>query len=344
MRALNLAALALALTAPATASAGEALSLELTPNAQQGQGQPQLLIKAHSALTRVTLDVKRSTDGRRVKDRAGPILAGRNHAFDLPMKAVGQARFVGSLSVQTEDGQTGSMPIDVQVELLAPLKVMVHPEDLDRVNHVLKLSASRPVVKAQVTLMSDNGAPMGTTEAALGPPDAEGHYQLQYSQEPGTVMKMVLQVYDDNGFFGGVDLFPWQVDIPHQEVNFSSGAHEIEAGEVPKLEGSLEHIRAAIRKYGKLADISLFIAGHTDTVGDGAANQGLSERRARAIAQWFNRQGVKIPVHSAGFGETLLLVETPDETDEGRNRRAEYIVAVSPPRLGGREVKWQRVR
>lgn len=326
------------------AFAGQALSVEVTPKAQKGQGQPQLMVRAHTALKTLTLDVKRDVDGRRIKARFGPLLAGRTHSIDLPIAKVGEVRFKGTLSVAMEDGQSGSMPLDVQAELLAPLKVQVSPDDLDQERRVITLSASRPVVRAQVTLMSDSGTPLGTTEAELGEPDAEGHYRLKYNQEPGTLMKMVLQVYDDSGFFGGLDLFPWRVDIPHQEVNFKSGMHAIEQTEVPKLHGSLEHIRAAIQKYGKLADISLFIAGHTDTVGDSASNRGLSQRRARAIAKWFNAQGVKIPVYSAGFGESILVVTTPDETDEARNRRAEYIVAVSKPRLGGREVTWQRVR
>jgi outer membrane protein OmpA-like peptidoglycan-associated protein len=344
VRSLILALVSAFVLHAAPALADDALSVELTAKAQAGKGQPELVVRAHSALTQIILDVKRSTDGRRIKARSGPILAGRSHVFVLPMTAAGTAQFQGSLSVQLDDGQTGSMPIDVQVELLPPLKVKVRAQDLDLKGRVMKLSTSRTIVRAQLTLMSDAGAPMGTTEVDVGLADDKGLYTLSYEQGIGTIMKMVLQVYDDSGFFGGLELFPWQVDIPHQEVNFASGQHRIDPAEVSKLQTSLHGITAAIAKFGKLADISLFVGGHTDSVGDAGSNQGLSSRRARAIAKWFRSKGVRIPVFAAGFGESLLLVGTPDETDEVQNRRAEYIVAVSKPQMGGQDVKWQRVK
>ena len=101
-------------------------------------------------------------------------------------------------------------------------------------------------------------------------------------------------------------------------------------------------MQSALQKYGELAEgVTLFVAGHTDTVGDAAANQVLSARRARAIARWFRSHGVKGAIRFAGFGESHLWVQTPDDADEPRNRRAEYIVAVDAPRIGGAEVAWK---
>lgn len=332
------------LTWAGSARADDALAVELIPKAQVGQGQPELVVRARAALAKIILDVKRSSDGKRLKLRAGPVLPGRAHSFTLPLTQPGPARFQGSLSVEMDDGQTGSMPIDVQVELLPELQLTVAPDGLDLAARALRLSGSRPLKKAQVALMSEDGAPLGTTEVDLDAPDGDGRYAFSYEQRPGTVMRMSVKAWDVDGFFGGLDLFPWRVDIPHEEVNFRSGLAELDPPEVPKLEGSFEQVQAAIAKYGKLATISLFVAGHTDTVGDAASNRGLSERRAKAIAGWFKKRGIRIPIQAAGFGEDLLLVETPDETDEAKNRRAEYIVAVQPPRMAGREVKWQRVQ
>jgi outer membrane protein OmpA-like peptidoglycan-associated protein len=149
------------------------------------------------------------------------------------------------------------------------------------------------------------------------------------------VLKISVKGIDQSGFFGGVDLFPWRVDIPHEEVNFRSGSFDVDPPEASKLEASYKLIDDAIKKYGKLATIKLFVAGHTDTVGDNASNKTLSNNRARALGRWFRKRGVKIPIEYAGFGEDTLLVETPDETDQVKNRRAEYIVAVDPPRMKG---------
>lgn len=327
-----------------SARAEDALGVELVPKAQVGQGQPELVVRARAALAKVLLDVKRSSDGKRLKLRAGPVLPGRAHAFTLPVAHPGAVRFQGSLSVEMDDGQTGSMPIDVQVELLPELQLTVGPDGLDLSQHRLLLSGSRPLKKVQVALLSEDGGPLGTTEVEVDAPDGAGRYAVTYEQRPGKVLRLSVKAWDADGFFGGLDLFPWRVDIPHEEVNFRTGLHDIDGPEVPKLEGSFEHIQAAITKYGKLATISLFVAGHTDSVGDAASNRALSERRARAIAGWFKKRGVKIPIYAAGFGEDLLLVQTPDETDEAKNRRAEYIVAVQHPTMAGKEVKWHRVQ
>ena len=79
---------------------------------------------------------------------------------------------------------------------------------------------------------------------------------------------------------------------------------------------------------GEVLSVKLFVLGYTDTVGNSAANQALSVRRACAIAAYFRAAGVKIPIRYAGKGEDALLVLTPDETDEVRNRRARYLLAV----------------
>lgn len=329
------------LLAAAPARAQDALDVRLVPKAQKGQGQPELVVKANTALEKAILTVKRSTDGKRLVLRAGAIGPGRTHSFSLPVKRVGPARFSGELSVELSGGRTGSMPIDVQVELLGPLELTVKPADLDLEKRRLTVAANRPLSKVQVTLTSDEGVPLGTTEAAV---DGVDRHTLTYERADGKILQIAVQAWDADGFFGGLKLFPWRVDIPHEEVNFASGQHAIAKSEVAKLEGSYAEITAAIRKYGKLADIRLFIGGHTDTVGDAGSNLALSNRRAAAIAGWFARRGVRIPVLYAGFGESVPLVETPDETDEARNRRAEYIVAVDPPQVAGKAVAWRRAK
>lgn len=73
------------------------------------------------------------------------------------------------------------------------------------------------------------------------------------------------------------------------------------------------------------ADIS--IIGHTDTVGDEQTNAALSLERAKSVAALFAEampDASKVTVDS--HGEKNLLVVTPDNTDEPRNRRVEVTV------------------
>jgi outer membrane protein OmpA-like peptidoglycan-associated protein len=86
-----------------------------------------------------------------------------------------------------------------------------------------------------------------------------------------------------------------------------------------------------VRRYGKVVDVKLYVSGHTDTVGDNGSNQALSENRARAIAGVFRKRCVKAPIFYMGAGEDEPAVDTPDNTDEPRNRRAKYILGVEPP-------------
>jgi OOP family OmpA-OmpF porin len=69
---------------------------------------------------------------------------------------------------------------------------------------------------------------------------------------------------------------------------------------------------------------NVLVWGFTDTAGPAAYNQGLSERRAEAVAAYLEAKGVSRNRMSVeGFGETKLAVETPDNTPNALNRRVE---------------------
>lgn len=69
------------------------------------------------------------------------------------------------------------------------------------------------------------------------------------------------------------------------------------------------------------------VNGYTDTSGSAQYNQGLSVRRANAVAAELVRLGVpRGEIVAQGFGETNLLVPTPDNTREPQNRRVEIIL------------------
>ena len=116
-------------------------------------------------------------------------------------------------------------------------------------------------------------------------------------------------------------------------MNFATDSTVITAEEAPKLEASLKLIHQALDKHRAVGAIKLFIVGHTDTVGNAVYNLKLSQGRAQSIASWFRKHGLRIPIYFEGLGEQSLQVATPDETDERRNRRVEYILGVESPPL-----------
>jgi adhesin transport system outer membrane protein len=75
------------------------------------------------------------------------------------------------------------------------------------------------------------------------------------------------------------------------------------------------------------SSVDLSVIGHTDTQGRAEANESLGRVRATAIAEQLIKLGLKagsIAVES--HGERNLLVATPDETAEPRNRRVEITL------------------
>ena len=69
------------------------------------------------------------------------------------------------------------------------------------------------------------------------------------------------------------------------------------------------------------------VNGYTDTSGTPQYNQGLSVRRAQAVAAELVRDGVpSAAIAIQGFGETHLLVPTGSGVREPQNRRVEIII------------------
>lgn len=105
-------------------------------------------------------------------------------------------------------------------------------------------------------------------------------------------------------------------------VTFATGS----AALTPQAEALLGSLARAFAS-PDLARARFRIEGHTDTVGGAAMNQALSERRAAAVRDHLTRRhGVAAGrLEVVGLGETQLLVPTPDERPEPRNRRVQVI-------------------
>ena len=89
----------------------------------------------------------------------------------------------------------------------------------------------------------------------------------------------------------------------------------------PEAKKVLDEVAAA---QAELKPMAIFLAGHTDTVGNAAYNQALSNKRAAAVAAALAKVGVKTSTFDLkAFGKTKLAVPTKDNIKEGKNRRVE---------------------
>jgi outer membrane protein OmpA-like peptidoglycan-associated protein len=105
-------------------------------------------------------------------------------------------------------------------------------------------------------------------------------------------------------------------------VTFATGSAQI----TPQAEVLLQALARALAS-PELARWRFRIEGHTDTVGDAAMNQALSERRAEAVRDVLvQRHGIAASrLETVGFGESMLLVPTGEGRAEPRNRRVQIL-------------------
>jgi outer membrane protein OmpA-like peptidoglycan-associated protein len=96
----------------------------------------------------------------------------------------------------------------------------------------------------------------------------------------------------------------------------------------------------AYRTIDRLAEVMqedqnrrVVIEGHTDSVGDEAYNQALSERRAQAVQAALLERGVSSDqISTVGKGETMPVASNDNAGGRQQNRRVELIFANEPDR------------
>lgn len=90
---------------------------------------------------------------------------------------------------------------------------------------------------------------------------------------------------------------------------------------------NLGNLAASLNKY---PNTDLLIVGHTDAVGTGDYNQGLSQRRATAAANYLASQGVGAArLRALGRGETEPLATNDTEAGRQLNRRVEIAIVAN---------------
>ena len=105
-------------------------------------------------------------------------------------------------------------------------------------------------------------------------------------------------------------------------VQFATGSAEL----TPQAIQTLTNLGQALNN-PSLANYRFRIEGHTDTVGSPAYNQQLSQRRAEAVVDYLatNFHIDRNRVQAIGMGEDGLMIQTPPQTPEARNRRVQVV-------------------
>lgn len=319
------------------------VTVEVRGTVAQGQGLPTLTVRANARVAKVRIELQGG--GKSFHFAAGPLHDGSVKRFTLH-PGDGPLELAGTLTLEyppSEGKQDAQMSLHFVAQVVKPLAISVSPGDIDLAHGTLTLTANHALASASVEAFGEDGESLGggaSNDAGRGT-----SVKLTWTSPPAKVLKLHVKATDTNGYYTGLDLFPWRVDVPHQDVRFASGSAEIPAEERPKLDAALAKILPQLKRAHAFASVRVFVVGHTDSVGAAAFNQKLSEARARSIARYFRAHGVTAPIDYAGVGESAPAVATSDETPEAANRRVEYVLSVGEPVIAGASgsIRWLRL-
>jgi outer membrane protein OmpA-like peptidoglycan-associated protein len=255
-----------------------------------------------------------------------------------------------------------SLDTDVRKGLQISFESNIDSPHLSIEKHFVEVQLSEPAQRGTIEVYADDGTKVGSGKAEFSgaAPGTWLHLAWQGEGRPAAdavVLRLAIKIYDTNNNWAAIDLYPWKVSVPHEDIRFESGSADIPDAERAKLDESLRKINAVLDRVeqtlmrfaekgiltGKPPKPMLFVAGHTDTVGGDSDNLSLSRNRARSIAAYFRQHGFRSPVSFVGCGERQPRVKTADSVDEPRNRRADYTLALQPPPVPP-GVSWQLVK
>lgn len=101
-------------------------------------------------------------------------------------------------------------------------------------------------------------------------------------------------------------------------VNFEFDSAKLTAGSVAKLDEALKILQ-------RHSDLKVEVAGHTDSMGSDAYNQGLSQRRAQAVADYLIGKGANAANMTVkGYGESQPVADNGTDAGRAANRRVEF--------------------
>lgn len=315
---------------------------QVNAKAQTDSGAPVLILQAREFIERGEVRMQRD-GGKEEVIRLGKMKPGQQKriAFNQPK---GTYKWKITVTGESQFKQTMESAFETEVSWVDPIRLSVDPQKVEVGSGKLYLNSNVPLQSVDIEVFDNSGNKfVETTQTVAG---QSGDVLVTWSPARGEVGAIRLKATDTAGFWNAVVLEPFWVEIPHREVIFDFGKATWQAEETPKLDETLKGVQDAMQKHEKKGlQMQLYIVGYTDTVGGHADNNQLSTARAKAIAAWFRKAGIKLPIYYQGFGESVLAVQTPDNTPEPRNRRALYILGNAPPPTSGQIPRgnWKRL-
>ena len=103
-------------------------------------------------------------------------------------------------------------------------------------------------------------------------------------------------------------------------IYFKSGHSSLQSRSKPLLDNLFDVVN-------RCPDLSIEIAGHTDSDGSASTNRSLSERRAQSVSAYLAAKGIATDrMRIVGYGEEKPLVANSNRANKAKNRRIEFSV------------------
>jgi outer membrane protein OmpA-like peptidoglycan-associated protein len=318
--------------------AADAVTINTKTRVYAHEGVPSLTIIVRQAIEGATLTLAR--EDLKKFDFKIPKTAKGEYTFKLAQDPGTSLDYEGELEVRFKGHEVSTVPLHFKGEVIVPLEITTTASAKDVAARHFTVHCGRDLVSVEMALTGEDGVPLG--KQVFKPKTPSSDFQVEWTPTRVPVVRIDAVFADAHNVTRNMQLFPWYVEVQHEDVGFASNQFDIPKSEESKLQAAGERILAAAKKAIDHAPVKLYVLGHTDTVGPNDKNLALSHKRARAIAQWFKKHGFTPPIFAVGLGETALAVPTPDETDKAENRRAQYVLTVDPPDVG-KELHWDRI-
>ncbi|HEV7231833.1 MAG TPA: OmpA family protein [Bacteroidia bacterium] len=111
-----------------------------------------------------------------------------------------------------------------------------------------------------------------------------------------------------------------QIDL-NSSVLFTTGQWVLK----PNAKTELNKVIARVKDY---TGVQIITEGHTDNEGTEAVNKALSEKRAKAVSEYFekNLKGKKLKLSYYGYGAQYPIASNETKRGQEKNRRVEVVV------------------
>lgn len=218
------------------------------------------------------------------------------------------------MGAQMNQGSRFSNGIELAMRVAIPLGSYWDPYKRELVDQVIDTTPNTPdtvYVKADTVFLE----PEGTM------------YANANKQQPNTIVIRDGVTYTVKDCYSAADMYSFVtlgIDISDKRVcihvNFDFNSSQIRSNDQDQLDDLLKMMRS-------YPEMTVEIAGHTDSIGSEEYNQALSERRAEAVAQYLVKKGIaRERMTTLGYGK--MAPTASNETEEGRfeNRRVEFDI------------------